>query len=202
MDCTKILENLKKRKFTPKYFEDIKSAIDFILEIIPNKDSIGFGGSMTVTEIGLLPKLFERGNTLYHSDYVNNISKEELRLQMHTANWYISSTNALSTTGELINIDGRGNRVAEMVNGPENIIIIAGTNKIVNSIEEGIYRTRNVASPLNCIRLNRNTPCAKTGKCSYCNTLDTICNATVIQHHPMMGQKNVYIIIIDKKLGY
>lgn len=201
MNYENIIKNLKIRKFIPAFFENENLAINYILETIPNNVSIGFGGSMTVNEIGLIPKLKDRGNEIYHRDYVNNIEKYELYEKQHQADWYISSTNAITINGELINIDGRGNRVAGMLNGPKNLLIITGTNKIVNTIEEGIDRTRNVASPLNCVRLNKNTPCAKTGKCSFCNTKDTICNATVIQHHPMMGQ-NVYVVIIDKKLGY
>ena len=120
---------------------------------------------------------------------------------MHVADWYITSTNALSVSGDLINIDGRANRVAAMLNGPKNILVICGINKIVKSIDEGIQRVRDVASPLNCRRLNKKTPCVVTGKCTHCNSPDTICNATVIQHHPTIGS-NVYIVLINKNLGF
>ena len=112
-----------------------------------------------------------------------------------------ASENALTKNGCLVNIDGRGNRVAAMLDGPKNLVIITGTNKIVDNIEDGISRTRNVATPKNCVRLNKKTPCAIVGHCCNCNSEESICNATVIQHHPMSG-KNVYIVLIDKNLGY
>ena len=88
-----------------------------------------------------------------------------------------------------------------MIYGPKNVVIVAGVNKIVSDIEEGIDRVRNVAAPKNCVKLNKNTPCAKSGKCSYCDFPETICRTTVIQHHPSFGQ-SVYIIIVNQNLGF
>lgn len=202
MDYSETINNLNKRNFCASIYPNEKNAIEYILQIIPANASIGFGGSVTVQQIGLINKLKDRGNILYHRDYNTEFSKEELYQKMHTADWYIASANAITKTGEIINIDGRGNRIGEMVNGPKNILVVAGSNKIVSTIEDGIYRTRNVASPKNCVRLSKRTPCAVTGKCHYCNTEDTICNATVIHHHKMFGQENFYVVIIDKELGY
>lgn len=202
MDYELLKKNLIKRGFTPGFFENIEDANNFILSLIPIEDSIGFGGSVTVKECGIAEKLKERGNLLFYREFCNNsIEKEEVLVKSHTADWYMCSTNALSITGELINIDGRANRVAEMLYGPTNIIVICGINKIVSGISEGVERIRNISAPKNCIRLKKNTPCAHTGKCSYCNSPDTICKATVIQHHPTTG-KNVYIIIVNQNLGY
>ncbi len=199
MNIDNLKNNFSKRGFSFDYFETVEDALDFIKELIPMGASIGFGGSMTVKEIGLLNAL--EGRKLLHRDLVTDVPPETLMLQMHTADWYVSSANALAETGDVINIDGRGNRVGEIVNGPKNILIIAGVNKVVADISEGIDRTRNVASPPNCVRLNKKTPCAVTGKCANCNSPDTICRTTVILHHPTTG-KNVHIILINKNLGY
>lgn len=200
---TEILKcNLSKRGFRFTQFETPSEALTYISELIPDGSSIGFGGSKTVSEIGLLPFLQNKNTyTLLHRDLFDAKNHEALFRKMHVADWYITSTNAISVSGDLINIDGRANRVAAMLNGPKNILVICGINKIVKSIDEGIQRVRDVASPLNCRRLNKKTPCAVTGKCAHCNSPDTICNATVIQHHPTIGS-NVYIVLINKNLGF
>ena len=138
---------------------------------------------------------------LLHRSLYDKSKHEDLYWEMARADWYITSTNAIAQTGELINIDGRANRVAAMLYGPKNILVVCGVNKIVKDINEGIDRVRNVAAPLNTKRLAKNTPCAITGKCGNCLSPDTICKATVIHHHPTTG-KNFYIVLIDEKLGY
>ncbi len=196
-----LIKNLTKKRFNPKFFEGQEEALDYLLSIIPPKSTIGFGGSMTVKELNVLELLQNNGHTLYHNSLTPEMDKEKLYTLQSNADFYITSTNALSTTGDLINIDGNANRIASMVFGPKNVIVICGTNKIVDTIDEGIWRTRNVASPPNCVRLDKDTPCKISGHCHNCNSVDTICNATLIQHHPTRG-KVVHIIIIDKNLGY
>lgn len=195
-------KNATKRGFRFSFFENETDAISYILDLIPAASSIGFGGSMTVKECGLLDKLVASDKyTILHRDICKDVSPKELYAKMHAADWYICSTNALCMTGELVNIDGRANRVAAMLNGPHNVIVVCGKNKIVADIQSGIERTRNVASPPNCRRLNKKTPCAVTGKCIECNSPDTICRATVIQHHPT-SDTNVYIVLINKDFGF
>lgn len=200
------INNLKKnftdRGFKFSFHENCDDAINYILSLIPSDSSIGFGGSVSVKESGLLDALINSNKyRLLHRDLCKNSNHEELYKQMHNADWYITSTNALCETGDMVNIDGRANRVAAMLNGPKNIIVFCGINKIVPDIVKGIERTRNIASPPNCIRLNKKTPCAVTGHCSYCNSPDTICKATVIQHHPTTDS-TVHIILVNKNLGY
>ena len=196
-----IKNNFTKRGFVFNYFETCEEGIDFIKSIIPEGSSIGFGGSVTVKESGLLSALQESNDTLYHGDFYPKDYKETLLKKMHESDWYIASANALCESGDIVNVDGRGNRVAEMLHGPKNVIFLCGVNKLVDSIQSGIDRVHNVASPKNCVRLNKKTPCAITGKCNRCNSPDTICRATVIHHHPTTG-KNVYIVLINKNLGY
>jgi hypothetical protein len=194
-------QNLTKRGFRFSYFETCEEAVSYITSLIPQKSSIGFGGSATVTECGLLDGLQKRDYVLFHRALCKDIPQKEIYKKMRDADWYISSANALCQTGEIVNIDGRGNRVSSILDGPENVIIICGVNKIVPDVSAGIDRTRNIASPKNCLRLGKKTPCAVTGSCSYCNSPDTICKATVIQHHPMTDS-TVYVVLINKNLGY
>ena len=195
-------ENFKKRGFRFSYFDTAKDAVDYICDLIPEKRSIGFGGSVTVKETGLLDALQKDGSyTLYHRELVTDISAEELYGKMHTADWYVCSANALTEQGEIVNIDGRGNRVAALLNGPKNVVIVCGKNKLVSSVEEGISRTRNIASPLNARRLHRNTPCAVLNRCVDCNSPERMCNATVILHHPTSGT-TVHVVVIDQDFGY
>lgn len=201
MDIESVKQNFIKRGFKFDYFEDCTDAIKFVTSLIPQKSTIGFGGSVSVMESGLFDALKNNDYTLLHRTTCPNIDKEELYQEMHTASWYISSSNALSKTGDLINIDGRANRIGEMVNGPTNIVFFCGINKLVDDISEGIDRVRNVAAPKNCVKLHKNTPCAVSGKCSYCNSADTICKATLILHHPTTG-RNIYIVLVNKNLGF
>jgi len=111
------------------------------------------------------------------------------------------STNAITLDGELINIDGRGNRVAFLCYGPQNVLILTGINKIVADIESGIKRTRNIASPPNAIRLNRNTPCAITGKCGDCFSKECMCGQIVITRFSLIPNR-IKVILIGEELGY
>lgn len=200
MQYTELLNNLKKRRFIPYFAENVDEAIETIKKIIPKKASIGFGGSVTVEEMDLLDNMKDDYKLLHRSLYAKSYH-DKLYKEMHEADWYITSTNALTKGGELVNIDGRANRVTDMLFGPKNVLVVCGVNKIVENVDEGISRTRNVAAPPNAKKLNKKTPCAITGKCEYCFSPDTICKATVIQHHPTTG-KNVYVVIINQKLGF
>ena len=122
---------------------------------------------------------------------------------MHEAlscDYYFMSSNAITVDGELVNIDGNGNRVAALIYGPENVIILAGMNKIVKTIEEGISRTRNVASPQNCIRLGKDTPCKTNGVCGNC-LKDTICDQIVITRASRVP-KRIKVILVGEELGF
>ena len=198
-DVETIKKSYESRGFHFDYFETVEEALNYINTIIPIDATLGFGGSETVKEIGLLSAL--EGRVLLHRSLFPDDQKEEILAKMHYADWYVSSANALCETGDIVNIDGRGNRVGEIVNGPKKILIVAGVNKIVPDIAAGIERTRNVSSPKHSRRLNKNTPCATLDKCCYCNSKDTICKATVILHHPMTGTE-VYVVVINKSLGY
>ena len=196
-----IKNNFNKRGFVFDFFSTCDEAVNHILSLIPEGSSIGFGGSVTVSESGLLSAMQQKNYDLIHRQLRTDIPYDQIYKRMYLCDWYISSSNALTEEGEVINIDGRGNRVSAILDGPKNVILLCGINKIVPDLPSAIDRTRNIASPKNCVRLNKKTPCAITGKCENCNSPDTICRATVILHHPTSGS-NVYIIVVDKELGY
>lgn len=202
MQIEKLTSNLKRKGFKPYFFENKESAVQFVLDLIPNQASVGFGGSMTVKELALDFALKGRGNAVYSYDTVTPQNKDRLHQLANSSDWYISSTNALSESGDFVNIDGTANRICALAYGVKNIVYVLGVNKIASDLESAIERARSIACPLNAKRLNKNTPCVSTGECCYCDCEDCICNATLISHHPTRLQQNVYAIIINENLGY
>ncbi|MDE6361799.1 MAG: lactate utilization protein, partial [Clostridia bacterium] len=202
MQIQNLLDNLTKRGFKPFYFDDKKDAVDFALNLIPQTASVGIGGSMTVKELGLDNTLAERGNTVYSHALVSPELRDKVYQLAGSADWYISSANALSQEGDVVNIDGSANRISALAFGVKNILYVLGTNKIAPDLASAIDRARNVAAPPNAKRLNKNMPCATSGQCCLCDSEDCICNATLISHHPTRYQENVYIVIIGESLGY
>lgn len=197
-----VLKGFEKRFIEGYYCETIEEAKKLALSLVPEGSSASFGGSVTLSQTGVLNALRERSDiTLYDRDAANG--PEEVKKIMHDAlscDYYFMSSNAITFDGELVNIDGNGNRVAALIYGPENVIILAGMNKLVKNAEEGISRVRNVASPQNCIRLNKNTPCAVNGVCGNC-LADTICDQIVITRASRVPQR-IKVILIGEELGF
>ncbi len=197
-----VLKGFEKRFIEGYYCETKDAAKELALSLIPETCTASFGGSVTLEETGILTELRNRaGVTLY--DRATATTPEENKKIMHdalTCDYYFMSSNAITADGELVNIDGNGNRVAALIYGPENVIIVAGMNKIVKNVEEGISRTRNVASPQNCVRLNKNTPCAVTGMCGNCLN-DTICDQIVITRASRVPQR-IKVILVGEELGF
>lgn len=197
-----ILKGFAKRHMEGYYCDSIEEAKKLALSLVPAESSVSFGGSVTLDETGLLAELRSRKDIRLY-DRATATTPEENKKIMHDAllcDYYFMSSNAITTDGELINIDGTGNRVAALIYGPENVIILAGMNKIVNNVEEGIRRTRNVASPQNCIRLNKATPCAANGVCGNC-LKDTICDQIVITRASRVP-KRIKVILVGEELGF
>lgn len=199
MDLDILVNNLTRRHFEPYVFDTKAQAVEFINGLIPSGAKVGFGGSMTVKELGLQTALNNGERTIYHGDFCEDYAI--VRDSSRYSDWYVSSTNAVTASGEFVNIDGNGNRVAGQIFGSPNVLIVFGINKITADLQSAIERIRNVAAPPNAVRLGRKTPCAVTGVCSYCNSPDCMCNTTVILHHPTRG-KRVVAVIIKESLGY
>ena len=197
-----VLKSFEKRHIEGHYCDSVEEAKELALSFVPNGSSASFGGSVTLTETGILAALRSREDlTLFDRDTAN--SPEETKKIMHDAlscDYYFMSSNAITVDGELVNIDGNGNRVAALIYGPENVIIVAGMNKIVKSVEEGLSRTRNIASPQNCIRLGKNNPCAINGVCGNC-LADTICDQIVITRASRVPNR-IKVILVGEELGF
>jgi len=200
--ATTVLKGLEKRHMEGHYCDSIEDAKNLALSLVPENASASFGGSVTLEETGILDALRNRADlTLF--DRATGKNPEEVKKIMHDAlscDYYFMSSNAITHDGELVNIDGNGNRVAALIYGPENVIIVAGMNKICKDVEEGISRTRNVASPQNCVRLNKNTPCAVNGVCGNC-LADTICDQIVITRASRVP-KRIKVILVGEDLGF
>lgn len=197
----KTIKNLEKNGFPVQYFEKREEAVKKILEEIPMRYSIGMGGSVTLDEIGLYTALLERGSSVYWHHLCKLEEKAEMIKKAGSADVYISGINALTEDGKIVNIDGSGNRVANIFWGHKKIILVCGINKVTENHEKAIDRIKNVTCPKNTERLNKNTPCRYTGKCQDCDSPDRICRIEVVlERQPLNGKVEVYII--NEELGY
>lgn len=194
---------LQKNKFGAIYCANKQEAIDYILDQIPEGSRIGVGGSSTLRELGLIAMLEEKKFVLYDHN-APGLKPEEKTAQRYnqlTSDIFLSSTNAITLKGELMNKDGIGNRVAAMTFGPKKVIIVAGINKVVQNLEEAEQRIRMKAAPLNTKRHELPNPCLQTGQCADCHTDNRICNITTIIHRcpPLTS---IEVVLIGEELGY
>ncbi len=197
-----ILSRLPKRNMEGWFCETRQEAVAKALELMPEGSVISWGGSMSISECGLMDAVRERNYTLVDRALaVTPQEKRESFARTVMADYYLMSTNAITMNGELVNIDGFGNRVACLCSGPEHVIIIAGMNKVVNSVEAGIERIRTKAAPPNTTRLNKDTPCARTGVCGDCFSPDCICSQTVVTRRSGIPGR-IQIILVNEDLGF
>jgi len=197
-----IIKNFEKRNIEAYYCADSSQAVEKINELIEENSTVSWGGSMTLKEIGLFEELENRKLKLLDRAKAENRSEvEKIYHQALSADYFLMSSNAVTQSGKLVNIDGTGNRLAALIYGPKNVIIAVGMNKVVIDEETAVKRVKNQAAPANAVRLNRNTPCAETGKCHSCLMEDTICSQTVITRRS--GQKGrIKVILVGEELGY
>jgi hypothetical protein len=199
----KAIEKLVAHEFKAIYVKTKEEAVQEVWKHITPKQRIGVGGSLTIRGLGILEKLEAQGCTIY-DHWKPGLSKEnilEIRKAQMTSDLFLSSANAITLNGELVNIDGKGNRVNSINFGPGKVILIAGYNKIVEDVQEGIKRIKNVAAPLNARRLNIDVPCAKVGKCVDCNSPNRICRVVMI-HERRPFLTDIIIILVGEELGY
>lgn len=195
------VEALKKNNFAVKYFETSKEAVEDLLLEISLTETVGIGGSMTVKTLKLDELLKERGNRVsWHWLEATPEAMDAARKNAAQADVYLTSTNALTQDGKLVNTDGMGNRVAAMFYGPKKTIVICGVNKIVENVDAAMERLENHAYK-NARRLKLNTPCAVNEKCIDCSSPQRMCNiTTIIRKKPMKIAMTVYII--NEELGF
>ena len=199
MDLRKTAENMKARGFTVRCYATASEAAAALAEELRGR-TVGIGGSMTVAQMGLAEMLERQGCTVYARSRSMSPAEAE---QAGRAERYISSANGIAETGEIVNIDGTGNRVAATLYGPQKLYLIAGRNKLAPTLQDAVWRARNIAAPLNARRLNKKTPCTVgEPKCHDCRSLERICRGMTIHMAPMKGVGETIVVLIDEELGY
>lgn len=201
MNLNKLKSTLESKGYQANVFDTAKDAAAYLDRVIDGT-SVGFGGSVTLEELGIYEKLALHNKVYWHQRIPEGKTHVELRNEANAASIYLSSVNGLAETGEIINIDGTCNRIAAIYYGHKKVYLIVGKNKIAPDYESALWRARNVAAPLNAQRLKRKTPCAVKGdKCYDCSSPDRICcGLSVHWRAPMTGE--IEIILINENLGY
>lgn len=201
MNFSELKKVLEAKGYAVSCFGNAKEAADYLDGQIDGK-TVGFGGSVTLEQMGLYEKLASHNKVSWHQRMPEGKTNGEVRVEANASQIYISSVNGLAETGEIINIDGVCNRVAAICYGHEKVYLVVGRNKIAKDYDSALYRARNFAAPLNAKRLKRNTPCAvNADRCYNCSSPDRICcGLSVLWTKPMGGQYE--IVLIDEPLGY
>ena len=201
MDLTTVEKNLKERGFKVSAFATAKEAADYLNAQIDG-ESVSFGGSMTLSQMGLFESLGKHNKMFSHWNVPDGMNAAEVLKNASTCDNYLLSANGLAETGEIINIDGNCNRVASIFYGHEKVYLVAGENKIAKDYDSALWRARNIASPLNARRFGLKTPCAVGElRCYDCKSPERICRGlSVLWSKPMTGEFE--IILIGEKLGY
>lgn len=202
----KVVKALEKRHFNAYYCETEKDALNKVLELVTKDETISWGGSVTLEETGIKQYLEENGyNVINRDNGKTPEEKLELTKKGLLCSTFLMSTNALSEDGCLINVDGTGNRVAALCYGPEKVIVIAGMNKVVKTLNDAVQRARTYVAPVNQQRINsmkkQDTPCVYNGSCADCVSPDSIC-AQVVETRLSRPAGRITVILVNKKLGY
>lgn len=199
-----IIKGLEKRNMEGVFCETKEDALAKALSYIEEGSSVTWGGSMSISEIGLMDAVKNGNYEIIDRSVAKNYDEQrEIFSKAVLADYYLMSSNAITPDGELINIDGTGNRVACLTYGPKNVIMIVGMNKVVNDVEDGIKKVRNFASPPNTLRLGLKTPCSMTGRCGDCYGDTCICSQIVVTRRQSAAMRGrIKIILVGESLGY
>ncbi|MBE6906969.1 MAG: lactate utilization protein [Ruminococcaceae bacterium] len=193
---------LTKRQMEAYYCKDEKAACNQILSLITEGASIGWGGSQTLKQIGVMDALHAGNYHLLNRDAgTNSAERSNIYAQIESADVFLTGTNAITRDGILLNMDGRSDRVCFLCHGPQSVIIAAGMNKVVTDVDDGLKRIWNVAAPLNAMKNQRKTPCAITGTCAHCQANDCICSNLVITRRSPYKNR-IKIVLIGTDLGF
>lgn len=204
----RVITALEKNNMKAYYVHTKEEAVKQVEALLKIGEAIACGGSMTLKESGVRD-LMNNGFYDFIDREAGKIPKPEADHKAFTCHTYITSTNALTENGELYNVDGNGNRLAALIYGPEKVIVVAGYNKIVKNITEAVYRVKTVAAPANALRLDKNTPCARSGRCAAtnkkdmtegCRTPESICAQYLVTGRQQKDR--ISVIIVGEELGY
>ena len=203
-ECMKleIIRNFKSRNIDVVFFEKLEEVKDRIMELIPVSCTIGIGNSQTLKEINISKLLMERGSIVFDKTLAeSNEESKQIKKRSLLTDWYITGTNAISKKGHIVNIDHSGNRVAAMMYGPDNVIIVVGKNKICETLDDAIHRVRDISVPLNAKRAGYNPPCLKLNKCVDCKTDERVCfNLAIIEGQFVKDRMKLFIV--NEEIGF
>ncbi|MDD5955059.1 MAG: lactate utilization protein [Firmicutes bacterium] len=196
-----LVKNLRSRHFEAYYCANKQEALNKALELIPEGASVGWGGAMSCEQIGLM-KALHAGNyrPIDRSLAQSPEEREQMVRQMLTADVFLTGANGISLDGQMVNIDGTGNRVAAIIYGPGSVIVVAGMNKVADTLEDAMTRARTIAAPMNNQRFGNDNPCSVTGTCGNCKNETCICNQIVITRHCRPAER-IKFILVGEDLG-
>ena len=195
----KVIKGLASRNMTGYYAGSREAALETALSLIPEGSSVTMGGGMSVHEIGLVAALKNGNYNFIDRDEVPD--KRAAMLAAYDADVFLSSCNAITEDGVLINIDGNANRVSAIAHGPKKVVFIVGMNKVCSDVDGAMKRARNVAAPINAQRFGISTPCTKTGACMNCKSPDTICCQFLITRYSRHTGR-IHVILVNDVLGF
>ena len=200
----RIAERLKLNQMDAYIVQTKEELPDLLDSLMKKGASVNAGGSMTLAETGIIDYLYAADYSFYDKTSPEVKTAEQITAIYHqafSADYYFTSANAITEDGYIFNVDGRGNRVAAMMYGPENVIVVVGRNKCVKTVDDAIQRNREISGPANCIRLGKKTPCSVTGQCTDCSSPDRICNEfTLIKRSNPKGR--IKVILLNFEAGY
>ncbi|MCR5179067.1 MAG: lactate utilization protein [Lachnospiraceae bacterium] len=194
-----VIKGLESRNMTGYYAADKKEALEKALEIIPKGSTVTMGGGMSVHEIGLVEALKSGEYDFIDRDAVED--KRAAMLAAYDADFFLSSANAITQDGVIVNIDGNSNRVSAIAQGPKKVLFIVGMNKVCDDVDGAMKRARNVAAPINAQRFGLSTPCSSTGTCMNCKSPDTICCQFLITRYSRHKDR-IHVILVGDNLGF
>lgn len=204
MLAEKLVGNLKQRHYEAFFCPTAQEAVEKITGMIPEGSSVTWGGSMTIRDMGLTKALHNKeGLDIWDRDLAPSREEaQEIYRRAFYADYYLSSVNAMSEDGEIVNIDGNGNRVAAITFGPKRVILVVGINKVAQNLDAAISRARSLAAPVNMMRFaDLNTPCKHDGMCHDCKSPDSICNYIQIMRNSHPVGRHI-VVIVGEELGY
>ena len=197
-----LVKNLKKRHFEAHYCETKEEALNKALSLIPEGELVGWGGATSAEQIGLLNAIRTGNYKAIDRDTAKSPQERtEMMRSCLLTDTFITGTNAISLEGELVNIDGMGNRVAAIVYGPKKVLVIAGMNKVCDTLEDALTRARTVAAPINKQRFGNDTPCTANGSCADCLSEGCICNQILITRNCRPAGR-ITVILVGEELGF
>ncbi len=194
-----VIKGLKSRNMTGYYASSREEALRIALELIPEGSSVTMGGAMSAHEIGLVDALKNGNYQFIDRDAYGD--KRAAMLAAYDADVFLSSANAITSDGVMVNIDGNSNRVSAIAQGPKKVVFIVGMNKVCGDIDGAVKRARNVAAPTNAQRFGLSTPCSKTGSCMNCKSPDTICCQILITRYSRHTDR-IHVILVNDSLGF